>query len=183
MMVVGAPAVVIGLGNVLLGDDGAGVRLVEALRAVVARDPLALPPDTRLVDGGTLGPDLPGTAAGARSLLLLDAVDLRRPAGTVHVLRGDDIVSAGGRWGGAVEGGVGELLAVARLMGWLPDRVSLVGIQVETVGVGIGLSRPVQAALPLAVETARHELRVLDGLTVPGGPDDPRPGAPEGATA
>jgi len=183
MMLAEAPAVVIGVGNILRGDDGAGVRAVEALRAAWARDPMALPVDTRLVDGGTLGLDLLRTVAEARALVLLDAVDLQLPAGTVRVLRGDDIVAAGGGWGGAADGGVGELLAIARLMGWLPDRVSLVGIQVDAVGFGIGLSEPVEAALPLAVETARHELRVLGGLTVPGGPDDPRPGARKGATA
>jgi hydrogenase maturation protease len=178
-----APAVVIGVGNVLLRDDGAGVRVVEAMRALAAYDPTALPVDTRLVDGGTLGLDLLRIVQGARSLLLLDAVDLDLPVGTIRVLRGDGIVAAGGRWGGAAEGGVGELLAVARLMGWLPDPVALVGIQVADTGFGIGLSEAVEAALPLAVETARRELRDLDEMTVPPGRDGPRSDAGEGATA
>jgi hydrogenase maturation protease len=166
-----APAVVIGVGNIMLGDDGAGVRAVEALRAVADLDPSTLPPETRLLDGGTLGLDLLGAVRGCRSLLLLDAVDLDLPAGTVQVLRGDGILEAGGRWGDATAGGVRELLAVAHLMGWLPDTVALVGIQVDEVGYGVGLSRPVEAALPLAVEAARRELRDLDLQT------------PEGATA
>jgi hydrogenase maturation protease len=171
MIVAEAPAVVIGVGNVLLRDDGAGVRAVEALRALAARDPSALPAETRLLDGGTLGLGLLPDVRGARSLLLLDAVDLDLPAGSVRVLRGDGIEAAGSRWGGSAEPGVGELLAVARLMGWLPDQVALVGIQVDEVGFGIGLSEPVEAALPLAVEAARRELR------------DPGRQTPEGATA
>jgi hydrogenase maturation protease len=177
------PAVVLGVGNVLLRDDGVGVRLVEALRAVAADDPTALPGDTRLVDGGTLGLDLLGEVEGARSLLLLDAVDLDQPAGTVQVLRGDAIPSAGGSWGRSAPGGVGELLAVARLMGWLPDRVALLGVQVDDTGFGLGLSDRVQAALPEAVATARDQLRELDGLAATAGTWTAGPGGAEGATA
>ena len=158
------PAVVIGVGNLLLHDDGVGVRVMEALRSVAAHAPMALPEATRLVDGGTLGLDLLPTFEGARSLLLLDAVDLDQPAGTVSVLRGDDILAAGGTWGGCIPGGVGELLSVARLMGWLPEPVALVGIQVSDTTYGEGLSASVAAALPRAVETARDELRELDQL-------------------
>ena len=162
------PAVVIGVGNVLLRDDGAGVRMVEELQAAAQRDPRTLPDGTRLLDGGTLGADLLREIAGARSLLLLDAVDLDQPAGTVTVLRGDAILEAAsvpGRTPGCcVTGGVGELLSMARMVGWLPEPVALVGIQVDDTGFGVGLSERVAAALPHAVEVARRELRDLDGL-------------------
>lgn len=177
------PAVVIGVGNVLLRDDGVGVRVVEALRAVAAQDPGALPDATRLVDGGTLGIDLLANVEGARTLLLCDAVDLDQPAGTVSVLRGDDILTAGGTWGGCIPGGVGELLSVARLAGWLPESVSLVGIQVDDTSYGEGLSESVAAALPRAVERARHELRELDGLGQMARPRSDGTVATEGATA
>lgn len=177
------PAVVIGVGNILLRDDGAGVRVVEALRALATRDPGALPPATRLVDGGTLGTELLRTVQGARSLLLLDAVDLGLAAGTVRVLRGDAIEAAGGRWGAAADGGVGELLGVARLMGWLPGPVALVGIQVGEVRFGMGLSAAVEAALPAAVEMARRELRKLDELPITLDAAGPRSATREGATA
>jgi hydrogenase maturation protease len=181
-MAAAAPALVIGLGNILLRDDGAGIRAVEALRDLAERDQ-TMPPDARFVDGGTLGMDLLRTVEGARLLLLLDAVDLDLPPGTVTVLRGDAIVAAGGRWGGAAEGGVGELLAVARLMGWLPDPVALVGIQVADMGFGMGLSERVEAALPGAVEAARRELLELDELTATAGHVGLRSDAPGGATA
>lgn len=178
------PAVVIGMGNLLLHDDGIGVRVVEALRSVAEHDPTALPQATRLVDGGTLGLDLLSTFEGARSLLLLDAVDLDQPAGTVSVLRGgDDILAAGGTWGGCIPGGVSELLSVARLMGWLPEPVALVGIQVSDTTYGEGLSACVAAALPRAVETARDELRELDQLAETALPRTAGTVEAEGATA
>ena len=177
------PAVVIGVGNLLLHDDGVGVRVMQALRSAAEHDPEAIP-GTRFVDGGTLGLDLLPTFEGARSLLLLDAVDLDQPAGTVSVLRGDDdILAAGGTWGGCIPGGVGELLSVARLMGWLPEPVALVGIQVSDTTYGEGLSACVAAALPRAVETARDELRELDQLAETALPRTAGTVAAEGATA
>ena len=177
------PAVVIGVGNLLLHDDGVGVRVMQALRSAAEHDPEAIP-GTRFVDGGTLGLDLLPTFEGARSLLLLDAVDLDQPAGTVSVLRGDDdILAAGGTWGGCIPGGVGELLSVARLMGWLPEPVSLVGIQVSDTTYGEGLSASVAAALPSAVKTARDELRELDQLAETALPRTAGTVAVEGATA
>lgn len=183
MAAMDGPAVVIGVGNVLLHDDGVGVRVVEALRSELERDPGALPEATRLVDGGTLGVDLLPNVEGARSLLLLDAVDLDQPAGTVSVLRGDDILTAAGTWGECIPGGVGELLSVARLMGWLPASVALVGVQVDDTSYGEGLSEPVAAALPRAVERARHELRELDELAEMARPRSDGTVAAEGATA
>lgn len=179
----GGPAVVLGVGNVLLGDDGVGVRVVEGLRALGAHDPSALPEGTRLVDGGTLGLDLLRTVDGARCLLLLDAVDLGRPAGTVVVLRGEAILAAGGAWAPSVQGGVAELLSAARLMGWLPDPVAMVGIQVHGTGLGIGLSEHVAAALPHAIATARDELRRLHELADAPAPRTAGAGEAEGAMA
>jgi hydrogenase maturation protease len=156
--------VVIGVGNVLLGDDGAGVRALEALRSEAAREPGTVPPATRLVDGGTLGVDLLVEMEGARSLLLIDAVDLGQPAGTVSVLRGEAILDAGTGSGRCAPVGVSGLLSVARLAGCLPGPIALVGVQVDEMNLGAGLSGRVAAALPRAVEVARDVLRELDAL-------------------
>ncbi len=179
----GGPAVVLGVGNVLLRDDGVGVRVVEALRALVRHDPYSLPERTRLVDGGTLGLDLLRTVEDAGCLLLLDAVDLGQRAGTVSVLRGDAILAAGSSWGRSVPGGVGELLSVARLMDWLPDPVAMVGIQVHDTTFGVGLSEAVEASLPHAIATARNELRELHELAAAARPRTAGTSEAEGAMA
>ncbi|OGO55977.1 MAG: hypothetical protein A2V85_04135 [Chloroflexi bacterium RBG_16_72_14] len=144
-----APPVVIGVGNLLLGDDAAGLRVVGALRRRAGADPDALPPGTRLVDGGTLGLDLVRVLRGAGALVVVDAADRGASPGTVTVRRDT-----------RVEGdhGVAELLAVAALLGTLPARVTVVEIGVGEMGVGIGLSPAVEAAIPTAAAAVIGEL-------------------------
>jgi hydrogenase maturation protease len=160
--------VAIGVGNVLLTDDGVGVRVIEGLRDLAGGDPRTLPPGTRLVDGGTLGLDLLGVLGDARGVVLVDAVRLGAPAGTVSVLHGDAIVAAGGSRDGRVTSPVGEVLAVARLMGWLPGPVAMVGIEVTDVDAGTHLTPVVDGALPAAMDAVRSELRRMDELTTGG---------------
>ncbi len=77
----GGPLLVLGIGNVLLRDDGVGVQVVRELEGRVERGELELPPDTELLDGGTLGLDLLPRISDARALLLVDAIDLRASPG------------------------------------------------------------------------------------------------------
>ena len=158
--------VAIGVGNVLLGDDGVGVRVIECLRALAAGDPEAIPAGTTFVDGGTLGLQLLPWLRGARGVLVVDAADLGGLPGAVSVRRDtrawtadSDVQQAGGATGAA---GVAELLGTARLLGLLPPALSVVGIGVEDLGPGLGLSDRVAAALPRAIRVALRELLVLD---------------------
>lgn len=151
-----APIVVIGVGNVLLGDDGVGVRVVEALRRVVEADPRAVPPGTRLLDGGTLGLSLLDEVRSARALLLVDAANAILAPGAIGVWRD---VQPGTL---AVARGMDELLSVAGLLNALPAAVTLVGVGIGEVAAGIELTEPVAAAVPRAVTTVRGELRWLD---------------------
>ena len=154
------PLVVIGLGNVLLRDDGVGVRVVEALRREAGTNPDRLPEDTRLVDGGTLGLGLLGELDGARGLLLVDAVDLDLAPGTVIVRDAAELAAAGP----SSLRGLAELVGSARMLGLLPDAVALIGIQLGEISVDLALSPAVASALPAAVDIAAAELWRLDAV-------------------
>jgi hydrogenase maturation protease len=147
---------VLGLGNLLLRDDGAGLRLLEELR----RDPRCAYAD--FVDGGTQGIALLGTLAGCSAVILLDAVSLGAPPGTVHVLRGPMLEALPARRAGtAHEGNALELLAVARLLGEEPEEVIVIGIEPAEIRTGIGLSETVEYALPEALARVREILGEL----------------------
>lgn len=174
--------VVIGLGNVLRGDDAIGVRVVEGLRALAAGDPRALPASTRLVDGGTLGLDLLRSIRDARAVVLVDAVRLGDPVGTVSVLSGEDI-DGPERPDDTHPGAVAELVAVARMLGWLPADLALVGIEVADTGVGVGMSSAVAGALPVAMDAVRIELHRMDPVPASGTHGDGATTAMAGVTS
>jgi hydrogenase maturation protease len=175
------PLVVIGVGNVLLGDDAVGVRVVEALDLAARADPGMLPPDTRLVDGGILGLELLGPVRGSRGLVLVDAVRLGGMVGEVRTLDAGDLRAVTSAPDGGARAAVGELLATAALMGWLPTQVALVGIEVGDLDAGTDLSPAVSGAMPLAVATVGRELHRMDHLlgteTQGGDPIQPLAGA------
>ena len=149
----GGDPLVLGVGNVLLRDEGVGVAVVRGLVETGE-----LPAGTQVVDGGTLGLDLLPMIGAAGSLVMVDAVNLGRAPGSVAVLRGDALHGALANHVSPHQVGVGDLIAVARLTGTLPERVALVGIQPGAVEVGLDLTPAVAAAIPLAMQCVRDEL-------------------------
>lgn len=154
-----APILALGLGNSLLMDDGAGLRLLEELSREGEWSGI------EFVDGGTQGIALLPLLDERRAILLLDAVGLGAAAGTTHVLTGEDVLLARTRRAAtAHEGNGSELLAMSRLLGQLPEWVTVVGVEPREVRTGIGLTQEVEGALPSALEKARTVLRkMMDG--------------------
>lgn len=141
------PLLVLGLGNVLCGDDGLGVQAVA--RLAHAR---GLPRGVRLEDGGVLGLALLPTLEAARRAIIVDAVRCARPAGALVALEGEDVVPALRERLSPHEVGVWDLLWAARLRGRAPERLAILGIVPASLELGVGLSPVVEAALPALVE-------------------------------
>lgn len=153
-----ATPLVVGIGNVLLRDEGVGVAVVRELERRAAEGRLDLPPGTRLVDGGTLGLDLLPLLSSASMLVLVDAVDLGRPPGTVCVIRDAAIEGTLAGHVSPHQVGVADLVAAARLIGVFPAAASLVGIQPALIEIGLELSDEVEAAVGEAMERVCAEL-------------------------
>lgn len=147
-------ALVLGVGNTLMRDDGVGVRLVEALAAI---EPAL--PDVEYVDAGTLSFLLLPRIEECAALLVLDAAHLGTRPGDVRRLEGaamDEFLRTARC--SVHEVGVRDLLDVARLTGHLPERRAFVGVQPLETGWGEALSEPVAGALAEAVGAARAVL-------------------------
>lgn len=147
-----APILVLGIGNPLLADDGVGLELLGLLRDDFGNDPRV-----ELVDGGTQGMMLVGLLENRSALLLLDAVQGGAPPGHVHRVH-DTSQEVIPRGFGAHGGNASELLAAARLLGVLPERVALIGIEPSDICTRVGLSSNVADALPPAAAHARRQL-------------------------
>jgi len=149
-----ARVLILGIGNVLMGDEGVGVHVLRRLERE------ALLPGVRLLDGGTGGVNLLGEFGGAEVVILVDATRDGSPAGTVRQRRIDRVVDLP-RGLGAHDFGLKDLFAAAALVGRLPD-VHLFTIAVETVRpMCMELSAAVAASVP---ETVRSVRRLAQGL-------------------
>ncbi len=145
---------VLGLGNILLRDEGVGVRVVERLL-----EQYDFPEGVRVMDGGTLGLDLLPFLEDASRLLVIDAVQARKPPGTLVRLVGDEIpIFLDASKVSPHQEGLQDLLAVAVLKGYLPSEVVFWGAQIASLGVGLDLSDAVAAQVDALVGKVLAEL-------------------------
>jgi hydrogenase maturation protease len=149
-----AETVVLGLGNILLRDEGVGVRAVERLL-----ERYDIPEEVQVMDGGTLGLDLLAYVEDASRLLVLDAVQARQPPGALLRLTGDQIPAfLDTSKLSCHQEGLPDLLAVAKLRGSLPEEIVLLGVQIESQGVGLELTPPVAESIDLLIKAVLEEL-------------------------
>ena len=151
-------ALVLGIGNILLRDEGVGAIVAQRIEAARAAGDAVVPAGTRVVDGGTLGLDLLPMIGDADQVVMVDAVNLGHAPGTVTILRDEAVQAALSGHVSPHQIGVGDLVAAARLTGTMPPRLTLVGIQPGVVSIGLELTAAVEAAVDVAVELVRREL-------------------------
>jgi hydrogenase maturation protease len=137
---------VLGLGNTLLKDEGIGVHVLHALREREGDDSL------ELIDGGTLSFTLSPYIEDAERLIVIDAAELKRPAGSVACLEADEMDDfvLGNRKRSVHEVSLMDLLAIARLNGCLPDHRALIAVQPHSVDWGEAPTPRVAEAIPRA---------------------------------
>lgn len=145
---------VLGLGNILLGDEGLGVRVVEQLEARYV-----LPPEVQIVDGGVVGLDLWSYLEGVTHLLVVDAVQMGAEPGTLVRLADEAIPQGLPLKMSLHQTGLPELLALARLQETLPQKVVVWGMEPAVLEPGLALSPTVAARLERLVTAVTDELR------------------------
>ncbi len=145
--------VVLGVGNVLMSDEGAGVHAVRRLSGRIGDCP-----DVACIDGGTLGITLASDVERCDALIVIDAAQMNRAPGSVAVFEGEqmDLFLGAGRKHSAHEAGLLDLMAVTALTGGLPAKRALIGIQAECLGWGTSPSALVEEAIAIACERARQ---------------------------
>lgn len=134
---------VLGLGNLLLSDEGLGVRALRCLE-----DGYDATPALTLVDGGTAGLDLLPLFAEYRRILLLDALAMDRPPGHCAVIRNEAILTVLSPRLSVHHLGLADVLALTRLLDFAPSDIALVGMVPRRLDTGLALSPAVTAALP-----------------------------------
>lgn len=144
---------VLGIGNLLLGDEGVGVHAVKALR-----DGYVFTEDVRFIDGGTMGLDLLPYIEGTDRLLIIDAVDFDAQPGTVRVIEGKALPVFLDTKFSVHQIGLPDLLFAAALKGITPPELCLVGIQPDKLEIGLQLSVKVRPNFQVLIDTALEKL-------------------------
>ena len=165
-----ARVVVLGVGNVLTGDDALGPTVVRTLEAGWETGD-----EVDVLDGGTPGMDLASLIGDAEALIVVDTVASDGPPGSVHLYDRDALVSRplAPRVNPHAPG-LTETLLSMEMGGGGPREVLLVGIVPAATEVGVGLSAPVQAAVPRALRVVLEALAAL-GRSPRRRPDPPPP--------
>ena len=142
---------VVCFGNPWHGDDGFGLHVYNRLAGTI-------PDGVKLFDAGTAGLDALPCFEGCAKAVIVDAVRLGGPAGTVHRLGARDLVPEGGKLS-LHDLGVAELLAALPLVLREPPAVVLIGAEVgEIRAFEDRLSAPVTAAVAVATRLVLEEL-------------------------
>jgi hydrogenase maturation protease len=162
------PLLVLGLGNLLLRDDGLGALAVHSLLRRYRA-----PWGTKVLDGGTLGLSLLPHLEDAREAILVDAILAEGAPGSLVRLEGDEVAPAVATRLSPHQIGVADLLEGARWRDRLPTRLVLLGLVPETVELGLGLSPAVEAGLPGLVDRIVAEAGALGQKFEPLASDDP----------
>jgi hydrogenase maturation protease len=149
-------ALVLGVGNVLLQDEGVGVRTVEELQRRYD-----FPDDVRLLDGGTSGIELLRFFDGVEHLIIIDAISAGKNPGTVMRVEGADVPRSFETRITPHQLGLSDLLATAQLTDAMPAHLVLFGVEPKTLETGIGFSPEVKGSLVRLCGHVVEELRRL----------------------
>jgi len=148
---------VLGIGNVLMGDDGIGPFIVKILEARYE-----FPPDVILHDLGTPGLGITSFFADYDAVILLDAVSANAPAGEVRLYRKDQLVNIPvPQRVSPHDPALVEALLFSELAGQCPQEILLVGIVPKTTDLGCTLSNEVRSGIASAISSVLAELQRL----------------------
>ena len=144
--------IVLGIGSILMSDEGVGVRVVEKLQ-----EEYSFPPNVEIYDGGTTGMHgLMPLIEEADHLVVIDAVNGPGEAGTIYQYTLEDFKLTMPKKISAHDIGFIECLAIAELIGSLPESVIIIGIKPEDLN-----TRKMELT-----ETVNNKLNELTKITV-----------------
>lgn len=148
---------ILGVGNILLRDEGVGVRIVEKIK-----NEFPLPDEVEVVDGGTLGLRLVPYLEDREAVFIIDAINCKAKPGEFFQIEAEDIDDIyNARKISPHQIGLREILSISKLQNILPKRICLFGIQPQIVDIGLELSDIVSSKLDELIEKLLKEVTSL----------------------
>jgi len=145
---------ILGLGNILMTDEGVGVHTVKEFEARYS-----LPEHVEVVDGGAAGLDLIPFIDGREKVLMVDAVNFDQDPGYINVLENEQIPVRISEKASMHHLGLMDVLSIVRMSGNLPKELCLIGIQPKSLELGIDMTPEIWDKKDILIEEVVRKLR------------------------
>ena len=150
---------VLGVGNILLGDEGAGVKALELMQ-----ERYDFSDNVEFLDGGTAGFELLSFLDNKTDLFIFDAIIDDAKPGTVKKFNLDNPPAFFQDRISPHQLGLSEMLSTAALTDDLPENITLFGIVPKTVDTGMELTGPVREGVENMVDMAIDDLQTIGAV-------------------
>lgn len=144
---------ILGIGNTLYSDEGVGIHALPLLEEAFAEDE-----NVELVEGSTDGIKLLGPVEEADFLIVIDAINAGLNGGELIVLYDDEIPAYYGIKMSIHQVTFQEVLFAAKLRESYPKKIAMIGVQPDSLALGVELSETVKSRLPDLVKRVREEV-------------------------
>ena len=134
---------VLGIGNLLLGDEGFGVHVIKRLS-----NDYIFKPDIELLDGGTSGISLMGLIEDVKKLIVIDCIDIKGEYGSIFIFNQKEIKNAQGIRFSPHQIGLLDVLDLLAIKDMGPSDIRFIGVIGKDFSQGLELSRPLKNVLP-----------------------------------
>jgi hydrogenase maturation protease len=145
--------VILGVGNLLLSDEGVGVHVANKLME------MDLPAGVEVIEGGTDGFRLMNVVTEADRLIVVDAVKGGSPPGSIYRFDIKDAPSSPDAFKTSVHQiGILEVVHLSELIGQTPE-TTVIGVEPGSLEMGMELSPEVQDKIPKIIELILEEVK------------------------
>ena len=148
----GNDILILGIGNILLKDEGIGVHVVKKIKE------MSLPDNVEVLDGGTAGLDLVDFIAGYKKLIVIDAVTTGDKPGTIYRLTEENLNIGPKAIMSFHEIDFLDALHMSHIMKEKPEEIVVIGIEPKDMSDGVDLSPEIEERIPRIIEIVMEEL-------------------------
>ena len=148
---------ILGLGNILLKDEGVGVHAVNELKKH------NLPENIEIIDGGTSGLDLLSFIKNVQKLIIIDAIRLGKKPGSLYCLRPYEIKNAAPQIS-LHQVGIMDILSLAEKLHYLPEDTIIIGVEPKEIDWGLDLTPEVKEKIPCIVDWVLEKVDTLEKI-------------------
>ena len=145
--------VIIGVGNLLMKDEGIGIHAVQRLQE------MELPGEIDIIDGGT-SPDIVAYTRAGNKVIIIDSAKAGGEPGAIYRFRPEDLEDNAGEILSAHEMGIPQNLKLMALSGNKPSEIVIIGIEPKEIDLGTELSPELESKMPDIIQVVLGEIGI-----------------------